>query len=123
MCMADGYAEFCAVRERRAAKEHRCEECGRTIPVGERYSYASGKFEGDFFDAKQCVHCAAAAGWLLKECHGFLYGGVLEDLEEHRYNGYPFAKTMGLMRLIVGIRRDWKRFDGRGLMAVPKVAA
>jgi hypothetical protein len=115
--------ELYSETQRTARKEHRCEECWRMIAAGEQYWYASGKAEGEFFDAKTCAHCHRAAEWLIKECRGYLHGGVLEDLKDHRYNGYPFAKAMGLCRLIVGMGRDWKRFNGTGLMALPRAVA
>lgn len=102
---------------RKAAKDHACEECRRIIKRGERYEYVAGRWEDDFNTFKTCAHCVGARSWLLKECAGFVHGGVLEDLEEHRYEGQKYGAR--LLRLIVGIRRDWKRFKGDGLMTVP----
>ena len=42
----------------KARKPHSCECCGKKIEVGEKYSYTSGKFEGDFFTRELCLVCA-----------------------------------------------------------------
>lgn len=42
---------------RTARKAHKCEYCEKNIMVGEKYSYESGKFEGDFFTRTLCVPC------------------------------------------------------------------
>lgn len=52
MCM-----EFYARREATARKEHECEYCRDTISAGQKYSYETGKFEGDFFTRKLCLTC------------------------------------------------------------------
>jgi hypothetical protein len=120
MCIDYDPPELYEAEMRTARKAHRCEECWREIKPGEKYEYVRGRWEGEFGNAKTCCHCVAARVWLLKECRGFAHGGVQEDLEEHRHNGYRGAKAVGLLRLIAGMRRDWKRFDGAGLMAVPR---
>jgi hypothetical protein len=56
--------------------------------------------------------------WLTKECGGYLYQGVAEDIIEHAREGYGF----GVYRLAVGIRNDWKRKDG-SLWPIPKLPA
>lgn len=42
----------------RAKKEHRCQECCRTIPIGARYQYCKGLFDGAFFTHKVCERCS-----------------------------------------------------------------
>lgn len=42
---------------RTARKAHKCEYCEKNIMAGEKYSYESGKFEGDFFTRTLCVSC------------------------------------------------------------------
>lgn len=43
---------------RKARKPHKCEYCEKEIMVGEKYSYESGKFEGDFFTRTLCIPCS-----------------------------------------------------------------
>lgn len=42
-----------------AQKEHECEYCHCIIPKGKRYSYETGKFDGDMFVRKLCPECRA----------------------------------------------------------------
>lgn len=42
---------------RKARKPHKCEYCEKEIAAGEKYSYESGKFEGDFFTRTLCIPC------------------------------------------------------------------
>lgn len=119
MCMIEDAdpADFSRAVIRRARKEHRCGECGRVIARGESYEYSTGGRSGEVWSNKSCLHCCEAAKWLSRECHGYLYGGVLEDLQLHWDDG---ESTMELGRLIVGIRRKWRRKDGT-LMPLPNI--
>ena len=58
-CSCDGYAYPYSEATRKAKKEHKCGECCRTIKPGEKYWYATGLFEGDWFEAKVCPDCEA----------------------------------------------------------------
>lgn len=40
-----------------ARKEHECSFCHCIIPKGKRYSYESGKYDGDMFVRKLCPEC------------------------------------------------------------------
>jgi hypothetical protein len=71
------HVEFFRSAVRHAAKEHKCCECDKIIAKGERYEYASGKCEGEFWDAKTCLICAEIAEAF--SCDGRLYGGNLWD--------------------------------------------
>lgn len=115
MCMIDGAegSEFGGHVHHKARKPHWCEECGREISCGERYRYASGKACGYFWTSKMCEHCEVAAAWLIKNCRGFVYAGVIEDLQEHA------EQQFGMLRLVVGAKRQWRSFaDPAKLMPV-----
>lgn len=71
------HVEFFRSETRRALKAHKCCECDKPIQYGERYEYASGKCEGDFWTAKTCLVCAEIAEAF--SCEGRLYGGNLWD--------------------------------------------
>ncbi len=64
-------SEFSRESTRRARKPYRCGECNDPIAVGESHSYACGKCEGQFFDARTCLACAeirdvfSCDGWVL----------------------------------------------------------
>lgn len=49
--------EFYNQSQPKARKGHVCEFCGQTIHRGEKYSYESGKYEGDVFVRKLCLAC------------------------------------------------------------------
>lgn len=42
---------------RKAAKQHRCCECGSTIEKGSKYQYSSGIWDGSPNSFKQCLNC------------------------------------------------------------------
>lgn len=54
-----------------ARKGHECEFCHCVIPKGKRYSYESGKFDGDMFTRKLCP-----------ECNGMLHDYYEENRDE-----------------------------------------
>lgn len=99
---------------RRARKECKCRECGRVIRVGERYHYEFYIFDGARSSHRTCAHCDVVREWLLRECGGFIYEAVEEDIREHAESHRDFA----LYRFVAGIRREWTRADGR-LYALP----
>lgn len=41
----------------KARKEHKCEYCGKKIEIGQKYSYETGKYDGDMFSRKLCLTC------------------------------------------------------------------
>ena len=43
---------------RKAAKQHKCCECGKTIEKGQDYQYVTMVFEGEFLTYKTCEKCA-----------------------------------------------------------------
>jgi hypothetical protein len=100
-----------------ARKPHKCMECGRGISKGERYHTETFKNDGTVTTHKTCAHCMVAREWLMKECGGWVYGAVEEDMSEHAdtYYGLPVA------RLYVAMRNNWKRRDGslRPIPAIP----
>lgn len=121
MCMID-YSDgndWYADSWPKARKSHKCIDCGRAIEVGERYLRAACGGDGSVTTQIQCAHCNGAAELLQKYCHGFVFGSVQEDLEEH-IGGYPWS--MDAARRVVGMRRRWKRFRNAGLMPVPSAA-
>lgn len=118
MCMIDGCDERVTVLHERnpaARRLHKCNECHREIALGERYTVERYISEGSASTHKTCVHCMVARRWLLAECRGFVYGYIGEDLVEHVTEG---GYGMDLARLAVGLRRKWRRRDGR-LQPVP----
>jgi hypothetical protein len=53
----DGYPEFSDFSWPKARKEHKCGDCNKTIPKGEKYQRWAGKFDGEMFTEKRCAIC------------------------------------------------------------------
>lgn len=118
MCMVDdgeGW-EFYSERFSEARKPHTCNECTRTIHTGEVYRAAVGKSDGWMMSYATCTHCLVACEWLNTACHGYLFDGVLIDLEEHEQES-PLYRSNTLSALIEGMRRGWDD----GLAPLPDV--
>lgn len=97
--------------DRRAIKDHRCEDCGRVITKGETYTYCVYLAEGDFGTTKMCAQCNAAGRWLRVVCGGHFYPGVIEELREH-WDEECDLRSHGLGKLVLYGENRWKRGDG-----------
>lgn len=106
--------------QRRARQRHECAECRRIIEPGETYRYSTGLYDGRWDDHVMCAHCHAVSSWLVVTCGGWLWNGVLEDLEEHWNESWELRSDyLGRAILSMRYRRRWKRKDGT-LMPVPR---
>jgi len=115
MCMVDDADMVTVLSDQlfRARKVAKCMECGRSIQTGELYKREGYLFEGAISTHRTCAQCLVCREWLVRECRGFLYSGIYEDLSEHfTESDYPSTIKRDLGRLIVGMRRQWdiKRF-------------
>lgn len=110
MCMVgdDDYWEFYNEYTPKARKPHRCGECRRTIEAGERYRTQGGKHDGEFVWHRTCLHCDAAAEWLLVVCDGWIFGCRQEDLEAHVIGDERYVRSAPLTRLLRWMRADWR---------------
>jgi len=74
-----------------ARKDHRCSECGETIPKGDKYERVTGLW-GDSIDTfKTCLSCVEIRDHFA--CgNGFIFGQVWEDIEN---NFFPDMKAGG----------------------------
>lgn len=124
MCMYDGSepAQVLSEGKRTARKEHQCEECRRIIAPGETYYFTSSIYDGYFSMHKCCAHCRVAQDWLGKECRGWVYSMMREDITEHIREAPRGAYGMPLARLAVGMRRKWTTIHGT-LMNLPQMPA
>lgn len=100
---------------RKAAKPHRCTDCFREIAKGETYQYTFMILEDGPMTFRLCRHCQVAAAWLQRECRGYVFEQIREELEEHAQE-YPHIAA-GLAPLIAGMRIKWSAGDG--LLPVP----
>lgn len=125
MCMIDGCDERYEVYSEKwvskARKDHKCDECNRTIKKGEEYRFTTGALDGYWNSNHVCHHCTFATRWLWTNCYGYVDGGVHEDiqyhLEEEIRPGHPCFYAMA--RVFVGMNRRWKSKSGE-LMPLPR---
>lgn len=119
--MADGLVTVLSDTHPKARKPHRCIECGRTIPPGERYERIVVKFDGTIHTYRTCAHCEEARNWLLWECSGWLYHGVYDDLAEHVYEGDAWKyKAAGI--LAGAMRKGWEGWTPQDAARVARSA-
>lgn len=129
MCMYDDSGGWRVFREatRRAAKDHKCGECGRIIAKGEEHRYATGlTYDWDSWESyRQCLHCVAASQWLLVACSGYMFNAIEEDLAEHVVGEESYLRSAPLTRLVRWMRADWRDRAGnlRPVEAVREVTA
>lgn len=111
MCMIDDAEpwDFYHQEIRRAGKQHRCNECRRTIERGELHGYAVGACRDFGWSSfRLCLHCCHAARWLIEACNGFLYDAIEEDLAEHVTGDESYLRSAPLTRLVRWMRDDWR---------------
>lgn len=114
MCMAD-YAEesytFARTHMRTARKAHECFECSRVIEPGEMYEYMTGLYYDHWDTCRSCSHCLAGRVFLERECHGWLYGAVLDDIIEH-WEENDLLRSWSLAKLTWLARHRWRSRSG-----------
>lgn len=104
---------------RAARKDHKCDECRRTIPRGATYHYVTGLFDGSWWSVKVCARCDRA--WTrahdsgaLWGCHhdddGPSYGELAEWLKEGRHEARWIEHWWSMSPIeIVRARREYRR--------------
>ena len=124
MCMVDwsnATLDCYSETESRGRKDYKCCECQRVIPKGEKHAVHRGINEGRWECYRTCAGCSWAAQWLVTHCGGWLFCGVLEDLEEHFHKDGSHRRMDHLGLRVRGIRRKWP--DGYLAMCLAKEAA
>ena len=121
MCMVDDGEPWAVYHETtpKARKATKCTECAREIAAGETYQRVEGCTRGEGWATfRMCVHCRAAAEWLVKVCDGYPIGFVRDDLDAH----YGEYKDEWLLAQLDGMKRKWRAADG-ALMPLPELPA
>lgn len=103
MCYTyDDYPEFYDSVVRKARKAHKCDECGKPIEPGQLYYYGSGKFDGDFYEIKECRRCRFDVHRVVRDelshgCHWSEafppHGELGEALNEHDMERTPIDQV------------------------------
>lgn len=112
----DERVEILREKDRVGRKEHRCSECWRTIAIGDTYHYEFGTLEGEAVTYRTCTHCMVARQWLSKNCGGWIYQGVIQEILDHA-DEYPDL-AVPLREIVSGANAKWMAIGGR-LMPVP----
>lgn len=116
--------DFTSFEMRRAGKEHRCIECGRTIAKDERHERYGALYDGRMSSGRTCAHCVEARRWLMKVCNGWLFEGVETDLGEHVGRGDEWwVGDLHLYRVVRWMGDDWKSRRTGELIPLERVAA
>lgn len=77
-------AKLSSFGERRARKQHRCDDCGGVIQPGERYKWGKWLYEDEWWGHKRCADCQFIMCELdsLIECWCNVWGGFDERIEQ-----------------------------------------
>lgn len=79
--------EFFTSLIRKAKKEHVCGECKSVIKKGERYEYASGKWDGEIDSYKTCLSCVDVRDEVIRETGYYPYFGMVGCAYSEMING------------------------------------
>jgi hypothetical protein len=108
----DGSCDFFESRTVKARKDQRCCECRSVIHAGDKYEYAAGKYDGDFFTAKTCLFCDSVRDAFA--CGGSVaYGELWQEMRDY---AFPAMTTGCLQKLQPEHRgelvRKWQQWKG-----------
>jgi hypothetical protein len=105
----EGTAYVYRVKERRAAKPHRCQACAAVILPGDRYCYGSGVSDHSGFSERACLDCAKIRK-AFGEAHRYwpAFTDLSSVLHDCVRDGGPEPETIGWKRDLAAIteRRD-----------------
>jgi hypothetical protein len=114
---SDGTCDFYDIRWPKARKEHRCEDCNRTIAKGDEYQRCAGKYDGEFFyttTCKVCVEIRAAFTCTEYDQVGPPPGELWSDIQEQMF---PVITTACYDKLKTPeakahLRDQWRKWKG-----------
>ncbi|GAC1699901.1 MAG: hypothetical protein NVS9B4_00220 [Candidatus Acidiferrum sp.] len=110
----DGTTEFFEVTEHKARKAHRCAECRREIPIGERYQATSIKFDGDFSYTKTCLICADV--YAVYSCgNSLMIGELWSEMRDYVFPNLTTASKCFKELSVVSKSRvleEWRKWKG-----------
>lgn len=111
----------------KARKEHRCNECRRSISVGETYKRVEGRWEGGWSTFRICEHCLKCIkihGQIDADCDCYGLGDFWESFHEHIEGSYS-TEGSKFHRLEISANHKWRYRRGSRagqLMPVPNPA-
>lgn len=109
VCDYDPPTLYSATQVKAARKDHKCDECSRTIKPGESYDLVWGIWDGRSDTFKTCSHCIALRDWVKAHipCFCWAHGHIREDAIEAA-QGYAHEAPgllFGALRREVRIKR------------------
>ena len=125
--LSDGTVQRCRV-------EHRCDDCNRTIDVGEGYRWWSGLDYGRVETVKQCRHCTAVldVGVAITGCPRAWFTGSMYDRDPEigfvanvlHDDGHDLSDAAWQLceSMLAAGRSGWRDPDG-ALLPVPTAPA
>jgi hypothetical protein len=85
-------------RKARAAKPHKCYECGLSIHKGDQYVVHTVFFSGGIDNYKLCMTCDSLTEHFFS--NGWIFGSVRDDLEDYlHYNWHSDIPSSCLSKL------------------------
>lgn len=85
-------------------KPHRCEQCGKAIPIGEVHAKVAGSWGGDFYDHRIHAECETAA-----IAYATLHGFWGEEFPWFQHNDSEYGDWLWMVEghPIVAKRLGW----------------
>lgn len=83
-CECDDYCTCLSSTRPKARKEHKCNECKRIIPIGDKYLREVTLYDGEVETYKTCKDCESIRSNFFT--YGYYYGEILYMLREHIYD-------------------------------------
>ena len=84
-CVCDyDQPDWSRIERRKAAKDHKCGECGRPIQKGERYEFSTGQYDGFISRHRTCSRCLEVRRYVQEHvpCFCWLYSDMLNIARE-----------------------------------------
>lgn len=119
-CQIDGNAgggrcDFGDPIIREARKEHKCCECARVIPKGEKYEVFEGSWDGEFSTYKTCIDCVSARAFFCSWVYEFMWQDMREMIDETcgqiNYDCLNACTPAARAKIIEMIDKCWEGLD------------
>ena len=111
-CECDDYCTCLSSTRPKARKEHKCNECKRIIPIGDKYLREVTLYDGEVEAWKTCKDCESIRDNFFTG--GYYYGEILYTLREHIYESYGDVSesciadlTPGAQEIVCNIIEDY----------------
>jgi len=98
----DDYCRTLREEQPTARKQHKCNECRRTIEAGEKYNREVSLYDGDISTYKTCLDCMSIRREFFSG--GFYYGDTKWMLRDHINEIYGDVSESCLASLTPGAR-------------------